>query len=428
MVVDGPGLADSSTKRLPVLKAPIVADGKGAGKGIVPLRVEDEDANNAADEPDEKLADYIAAPQQHLNQKGEPTGVTCSLCSGWLRSFKFAKQYRVIDEETGTTSWKHHCMKCSANERDVPEGEVLKEIVDQRPVRVDRDRSSDFRDARLNVAIAIPMVGASSRMIKAIARTAFAKLVAPLAGIIKMKAQQLEAVGSLCDKHKQLINAIGVLLNRKSAGEAIEVPDKMFAECQRLELEIKEASKPKAFAGNPLQKQFLKAATYADEWVSSHDMFLRSWYLCCCGACISSKVWTRRFMNPWQKRQEWYCCICTRKYQHKFGQLVESKVGDGESCFALAEVPPAPIEDIRAKGLELKLKPQTPAELYDALKMFAPTKGAVLRPCVAAEVQMPPEHLTIDEIVAHVAILTPEGRLSVEANPPFGWYQIFNWV
>ncbi|MFM7984160.1 MAG: hypothetical protein ACKPKO_33025, partial [Candidatus Fonsibacter sp.] len=177
------------------------------------------------------------------------------------------------------------------------------------------------------------------------------------------------------------------------------------------------------------QMEFIRVASYADEWFSHENLYLRSWYMCWCGACISSKVWTRRFMTPWQKKQKWYFCLCSREYKHAFGQLVESRVrGQIESAFSLASVPPNPIEDIRAKGLELKLKPETPADLYNALKQYKPTTGSILREARADEVWCCPEHMTVSDCASLVSVLTPEGRTAVEANPPFNWYQIFNWV
>ena len=160
-------------------------------------------------------------------------------------------------------------------------------------------------------------------------------------------------------------------------------------------------------------------------------VYLRSWYLCTCGAAISSKVWEKRFAVAWQKRQRYYCCLCHRQYKHSFGQVVETKLeSGGEPCFALAAVPPEPLEDVRARGHELSIKPATPQALYDALAQYKPTtaEGGVFRPCSPAEVWNQPDKMTKEEAAALISVLTPEGKRCLEQVPVFNWFQVFNWV
>ena len=259
-------------------------------------------------------------------------------------------------------------------------------------------------------------------------------LVAPVAKIIRAKVSQLEGLGAVLDRHRDLVAHLGEQIK---SGASEEITEKILQDIAALEQDVEALARPQAFKSHSVevQAQFLAVAEFDDEWFSfgsaggAASLYMRSWYLCWCGAAISSKVWARRFVTPWQKRQKYYCCLCQRVYKHSFGQVVEAKLTpNSQPSFALAEVPPKPIEDIRASGLELKLKPETPMDLYEALSQFRPTVGAVFRPATEGEVWLPPSHMTKKETAELVSVLTPAGKAALEANPPFNWYQIFNWA
>ena len=66
--------------------------------------------------------------------------------------------------------------------------------------------------------------------------------------------------------------------------------------------------------------------------------------------------------------------------------------------------------------------------MYNSLKQYKPTTGAILREALTKEIWNCPDHMTVAECASLVSALTPEGRAAVEANPPFNWHEIFNWV
>ena len=79
--------------------------------------------------------------------------------------------------------------------------------------------------------------------------------------------------------------------------------------------------------------------------------------------------------------------------------------------------------------LELILKPETPIDLYNSLKQYAPTPGGVFRPSKVEELQgMLPKGMTREQARPCVCCLTLAGRKALLANPRFNWYKAFTWV
>ena len=229
-------------------------------------------------------------------------------------------------------------------------------------------------------------VDAKSRKVRQLALSDYAKLVAPVAHLIRLKMEQMEGIGELLDKHKELLKRLGEAIDTKSSDVAT---DALLGDIALLERDINKVARPLAFRDHDeeTQRRFMASAEFADEWFSfgsgHKTLYLRSWYICFaeeCGAAISSKVWEKRLADPWAKKQDYYCVACWRRYNRMWGQVVESKLKPTDTpCFSLAPIPPKAIEDIRAMNLELTLKLDTPMDLYNSLKQYSPTPGGVFR-------------------------------------------------
>ena len=319
---------------------------------------------------------------------GEDEGTSCDACGGFLRHWRYTKS-TADPERPGV--WTHKCAACHAAARDISFEDAVMEIVGQRTKR-EKKRSAEFRNARDNVQAVFEFVG-SNKEVKRLARSSFSRLVGPVAEILKMKVLQMAGVDELIERHSDLLRRLGEQIRLRANAD---ITDGLLVDLAILEAEIKLASAPTAFAkhGETVQAEFQGASTFSDEWFSFEEgsvtLYLRSWYICHCGAAISSKVWQRRLATPWAKKQRYYCICCGRVYRHSFGQVVECKVtAASEPSFALAAVPPQPLEDVRATGFELKLNPASPTDLYNALQMYKPSQGTVFRPCQPAEVTCP---------------------------------------
>ena len=60
-------------------------------------------------------------------------------------------------------------------------------------------------------------------------------------------------------------------------------------------------------------------------------------------------------------------------------------------------------------------------EIYAKIQQYKPVTGEILRPATTADMWHGGD-------CSMVAMLTPEGRKALEANPRFEWWQVFNFV
>ena len=79
-------------------------------------------------------------------------------------------------------------------------------------------------------------------------------------------------------------------------------------------------------------------------------------------------------------------------------------------------------------SLELTLKPDTPMDLYNSLKQYAPTPGGVFRPSKVEDLRGNIlEGMIRQEATKWVGFSTPAVREALLANPRCNWHQICNF-
>ena len=140
-----------------------------------------------------------------------------------------------------------------------------------------------------------------------------------------------------------------------------------------------------------------------DGWFDMNGSQFRSYYVCLgdddenlCGTLILSDnldtlLEDTLLEDPLAARQRWYC-MCGKRYQPKFGVLVEivHRMGPGKAemaCYALAEHPPFNLKDLKAMAIQERFQNlKTPQELYEALPKAKPLdRGVFLKPVAEKE-------------------------------------------
>ena len=166
------------------------------------------------------------------------------------------------------------------------------------------------------------------------------------------------------------------------------------------EAELLEAAtfKQRSFKGYKDPKGMLRAADYEDGWFNNDGSQFRSYYVCMgggkenpCGTLILSDKWDTLLEDPLAEKQRWYC-MCNKRYQPKFGVLVEivHRMGPEKAetaCYALAEHPPFNLKDLKAMAIQEQFQNlKTPQELYKALPKAKPLdRGTFLKPVAEME-------------------------------------------
>ena len=156
--------------------------------------------------------------------------------------------------------------------------------------------------------------------------------------------------------------------------------------------------------------------------------YMRSWYVCSCGCVMSSKTWRRFKGQLVTTGQRWYCRAvwCGKRYKVVMGQLMECNF-DGTHYWSLASIPPADVEDLRARSLELSTSYSTPQALFEGLEKFKPlmseSTAEMIRPALASEVDSPTE-----EELPYIFFLTEMGRQLLSQQPLFSWEQLATFV
>ena len=100
-----------------------------------------------------------------------------------------------------------------------------------------------------------------------------------------------------------------------------------------------------------------KAADYTDEWyrvgAGREEVSFRSYFICgrvvgetVCSTLTMASHWLRRFMDPLEKDQRWYCPVCETKYEPQSGMLVEL-VTYGRAHYVLAPYPPVEFREVK---------------------------------------------------------------------------------
>ena len=385
----------------------------------------------------QRIDDYIAKPQKPAppddgQKRTEP--VQCGKCHGWLRAQRYSMSVWVVTHTQVTSEdlpdeghWQYFCGACWAQKQGLDDEMQGILAIRQSQIRAPSKRSEQFREAVRNVQEEFPMVCVSSKAVKRLARTSFVNLFKPWAAVIAAERASARMTAELVSRHDNLRKSITEAMNN---GKMDLIPG-LLSECEKLEGEIIRSEVPQAFSQKPDQSDWLVACTYADEWVRSSVGFMRSYYLCKCGCCMSSKTWKRMKPDLAASKQRWYCRAmgCNRRFFTSFGQMVEVSM-NGEHYWSLASIPPDRVEKIRARAIELSTAATSAQEVFNTMAQFRPmmSRGtdAIIRQASAADLQ-DPDSMTAEEI-QHVWFLTPQGRQILEQAPLFNWQQVINFV
>ena len=403
-----------------------------------------------------KLDNFMAKREQTT---GKP--VQCKDCQLYLKKFEYAWQIKTVQgqvqefmqDPVEETKWVYQCAACLSIELGITHEEAIEMIVKNK-TDWGRKRALEFRENKANVQDVFMMVGGDPsactkkdmkkqmRNMCMIPRQDFVLLFAPWSTFIRIKNARLEKHADLMDKYNELVSQVSSVAKCIGDGTMPEGAfDQLHAQLTAMEDKLEELERPIAFEdkGIDMQKAYLIATEYMDEWINVGNgaMYMRSWYLCECGACLSSKSWVTLFPelqdNEWRKGQRYYCVFCNRRYRPKMGQLVETKLKSG-IYWALARMPPKEIEDLRAMAVEQDFKDQkidipTPLELYNSIKQYVPVTGqGILRPAQHSDIWYPQNSKDPSKLLTMCSMLTPEGRKVLQTAPLFNWMQILNFV
>ena len=370
-----------------------------------------------------------------------------------MKKFEYAWQIKVIQGQVQESKqepleeihWVYQCAACLSIELGITHEEAVEMIV---KTKTDwgRKRALEFRESKANVQEVFIMVGGDplaskkdmyrqTRNMCMISRKEFILLFAPWSALIRIQNARLEKHADLMDKYNVLVSQVSSVAKCIGDGTMPEGAfDQLHAQLAAMEDQLEELERPIAFEDNDIdmQKAYLIAVEYMDEWVSVGNgaMYMRSWYLCERGACLSSKSWST--LSPelqgdqWRKAQRYYCVFCNRRYRPKMGQLVETKLKSG-IYWASAAMPPKEIEDLRAMAVEQDFKDQkidipTPLELYNSIKQYVPVTGqGILRPAQYSDIWYPQNGKGPTTLVTMRSMLTPDGRRLLQNSTSLQW-------
>lgn len=463
---DGPSLARGSGAD----GAPASSEGPPGGSRLATTGGGGAPASSAGPHGGSRLATTVggnggeagnALPYQYVVRIDKPekhNAVQCRNCNGWLNAFRFAFSYAedavnqqqlVTDPVVPDKKWWYKCVHCYALEHSVGLDDAMKDLMARRGAHAEK-RVSAFKEARQHVVTEITFGaaaellpdGLSGKKLKKMAvlgREQLVALFAPWAQAIRLKLLSLEETDAMVQEHKKLVLQLGEAMKSGSVGDVV---NDISAKIDNLEAQIT-AAEHQAFKSSPQQTEYLVACEYSDEFVRiSATVYLRSWYICSCGAAISSKSWKQLHpefsngaMGSYVPGQRWYCLCCPRRYRPRMGCLTELRL-EHQIYWSMATIPPKDVQDIRGLTVEGELELQaresgqpmkSPDELYRSMMQYRPVTGSILRAATVADLQEPGA-ADAAALAEMVAILTPEGRDVLKAAPLFPWMQMFNWA
>ena len=105
-----------------------------------------------------------------------------------------------------------------------------------------------------------------------------------------------------------------------------------------------------------------RAADYTDEWCmlgeGAQRMGVRVFYVCDrlwggerCPTVIASSRWQRRFDDPLQTKQRWFCTVCGARYKVASGVLVQF-TQHGRESYARASIPPTHLQMVKCASVQ----------------------------------------------------------------------------
>lgn len=216
-----------------------------------------------------------------------------------------------------------------------------------------------------------------------------AELLAPIMHLIEKKFEDMMDLERKVSDLKKVIDA------KHGEDDAEELQD-LQEELESLQDKVKESANVARAWGelpNDERWEMIKAADYTDGWfhVESTRTSFRIFYVCNgknvpggCATVQTSASWRRKFTNPLQAKQAWYCNVCGCRYKTSMGVMLEMRRGD-MSYYMKAEFPPQDIQDLKGMVVEENVpgakNAASPDELIKLLPDFHPVSIQHFQEC-----------------------------------------------
>ena len=184
------------------------------------------------------------------------------------------------------------------------------------------------------------------------------------------------------DKEAEKYNAQDDLARGERA--AVALNDALYG---RLEEHLPHLKDLPAHEGDRMDR----AADYTDEWSmvgeGEHRTGVRVFYVCDrpvgydrCPTVIVSSRWQRRWEDPLQTKQRWFCTVCGAKYKTTNGVLVQF-TQHGRESYARASIPPTHLQMVKCASVQRTHDlAVTPESLLQAIPEAAIADTDVIRP------------------------------------------------
>jgi hypothetical protein len=292
---------------------------------------------------------------------------------------KWSRTHRVRDVNDFNL-WHYTCLCCFALMRQLPITAAKVEMQNADPLMVEKRRRGEaFAKAREVAKQDFNMLDGKYKEVRKITISFLTQLMQPLAEFILEKQAAMER---LIEDNEEIKLLQERLRSCSDGAEAVALVKRIK--------ELKEQSRFIAFAnhGTAMQKRFLTAQSFSDEWtnVAGH------WYLgdqSECATLVLSKRWVRAHSDPLASKQKYYCPCCLAKYVASAGTLIEigryNSEGVLESTYGVGDVPEWDITDVAARQSEKQLKPASPEALFNLVREAHPQTNSLVRPATQKE-------------------------------------------
>jgi hypothetical protein len=357
---------------------------------------------NIYEDPDE---DFEVASTACPSDDAKTSQVTCAGCKD---EDKWKRMLKLYNEDKG---YYYECAKCVMTREALPDLRAAQFfILKASPGFLKKSRTqAAWQDAKRIVQDEFKMMKGTRKEMHSVTHATMRHLFAPLAKAIARKHRHMEFLNSNMEIHKAMMERMRTCTDPKLAQLLLEELDKLMEPSQLL-----------AFQGEN-QWQFQLASTYSDEYVSDKaaGTYMRFFFVCLgggdnpCMTILESKEWEPKSgipLNPngWR-------CKCGTNYKTKFGVICEIMAqGYDGILYCKAPVPDEHVNDVRAIMHELKIKPDSPKALYDAVPVCKPSTTSMI----------------ISKLDWNGKPLENQWTFKSKEDfyllPTFDWYQVFN--
>ena len=296
----------------------------------------------------------------------------------WKELLHFQKDQADREDEV---KWHYRCLCCFARSAGLSVATAKAKLYEMdEGLREKSRRAQKYQEARAEVIDSFEMYDACYKQVRRVTLSFLDALLEPLASFILRKQQALDQLVQDDIQIRRLQSQLRECHDGETASKLVQEIERLKGKNYMI-----------AFQKRPDQMDMIRASTFSDEWSCIPNLgHLRHWFLCRrggswgeCGTLILSKRWHRLHSAPWAKGQRYYCPVCTARYTHNSGVLVEvgriAPDGEVQITMGLADVPEMDVEDIRAAKAEADENPATPAQMFELAKEAKPSAVPLIR-------------------------------------------------